>query len=66
MDDGFLTDLIFALGLILAAEGFLYALFPNTMRRILEVALRTPPDELRLVALLVAGAGVALIALARS
>lgn len=61
-----LQQALFALGLVLAVEGFLYALFPQTMRRMIEQVLRAGTEETRIAALLAAALGVALIALSRS
>ncbi|WP_439580601.1 DUF2065 domain-containing protein [Elioraea sp.] len=54
-----------ALGLVLAAEGLLYALFPDTVRGVLVRLIALPDQGLRAVGLGAAGLG-AMIALAAS
>ncbi|MSP50355.1 MAG: DUF2065 domain-containing protein [Alphaproteobacteria bacterium] len=54
-----MEDVFLALGLVLALEGALYALFPQGMRRALAIAVALPPDQLR-----VAGVGAALLGVA--
>jgi len=60
MED-FLTALGLALGLAIALEGALYALFPATMRRLIARALEQPENSLRIGGLVAAVAGVALV-----
>lgn len=60
-----MEDALLALGLVLAVEGALYALFPEGMRRALAMALALPADQLRLAGLVAALAGVGLVWLVR-
>ena len=60
MDD-FLTALGLGLGLAIAIEGALYALFPAAMRRMIARALEQPENSLRIGGLVAAVAGVALV-----
>ena len=58
-----MEDVLLAVGLVLALEGVLYALFPDGMRRALAVAL--PPDQLRFAGLAAAVIGVGIVWLIR-
>ena len=60
MEDAFL-----ALGLVLALEGALYALFPQVMRRALAMAVALPPDQLRIAGVIAALLGVGIVWLVR-
>ena len=60
-----MEDALLALGLVLALEGALYALFPDGMRRALAMALALPPDQLRLAGLVAAAIGVGIVWLIR-
>ena len=60
-----MSDLIAALGLAVAIEGILYALFPDGMRRMMERALALPPRAIRATGLVAALLGVGLVWLAR-
>jgi uncharacterized protein len=59
-------DFIAALGLVLAIEGLLFAALPNVAKEALRNAAETPVDRMRLVGIISAIAGVALVWLARS
>ena len=59
-------DFVRAIGLALIIEGALYALFPDTMRRLIAQALEAPRDALRIGALLTATAGLAVLVLSGS
>jgi uncharacterized protein YjeT (DUF2065 family) len=60
-----LTELLSALGLVLALEGALYAAFPGAMRRAL-TSIGTQPDQaLRMAGLIALMGGVALVWLVR-
>ena len=61
-----MVDLLAALGLAVAIEGVLYALFPDAMRRMMVAALALPPEAIRLGGLAAAVCGVILVWLARS
>ena len=60
-----MEDALLALGLVLALEGALYALFPEGMRRALAMALVLPGDQLRMAGLVAALLGVGLVWLVR-
>ena len=59
------ADLLVALGLILAIEGALYALFPEAMKRMILAVAAVDPTRLRNAGLLAAVVGVALVWLVR-
>jgi uncharacterized protein YjeT (DUF2065 family) len=50
-----------ALGLAIALEGMLYALFPGAMRRLIAHALDQPENSLRIGGLIAAICGVGLV-----
>ena len=54
-------DLVAALGLALAIEGLLFASFPDAMKRVLAEAAESPRERLRLVGLVTALLGVAIV-----
>jgi len=56
-----MTDVIAAIGLLLALEGALYALFPELMRRMAAHVIATPGDTLRIVGLMSAALGLAFV-----
>jgi uncharacterized protein YjeT (DUF2065 family) len=56
-----MTDLITALGLMMVIEGALYALFPDGMRRMAAQAALLPPQQLRVIGLVLAGIGFAVV-----
>ena len=60
-----MEDALLALGLVLALEGSLYALFPQGMRRALATALALPAEQLRWAGLFGAMVGVAIVWLIR-
>jgi uncharacterized protein YjeT (DUF2065 family) len=59
------TDLLAALGLLLAVEGTLYAAFPGAARNLMRRALETPEAALRAGGLAALVGGVCLVWLAR-
>jgi uncharacterized protein len=59
-------DFIAALGLVLAIEGLIFAALPNVAKEALRNAAETPTDRMRLVGIVSAIAGVALVWLARN
>lgn len=61
-----MSDLWAALGLVLALEGALYALFPAGMRRAMLEMLARPPQQLRLAGLIACALGVGLVWLVRA
>jgi uncharacterized protein YjeT (DUF2065 family) len=56
-----MLDLIAALGLALAVEGILFAAFPEAMRRAMYEAAHSPGDRMRVVGLISAVAGIAIV-----
>lgn len=56
-----MTDFLVAIGLVLMIEGLILAAFPNRVRDALETMRVTPDQQLRLVGLVAAIAGLALI-----
>ena len=60
-----MRDLVAALGLALAIEGILFALFPDAMKRVMLEASGSPRDRMRLVGVASAVGGVAVVWLAR-
>jgi len=60
-----LREIALALGLLLVIEGALYALMPERMQKLMETMRQQPADRLRIVGLVAAAAGVALMFLVR-
>ena len=60
-----MQDLLVGLALAVAIEGALYALFPEGMKRTMRVVLAQPAERMRMVGLVAAAAGVAVIWLVR-
>lgn len=56
-----MDDLIAAIGLVLALEGAVYALFPEGMQRLMSQIIEQPPSGLRTAGLLAALIGVAIV-----
>jgi uncharacterized protein len=56
-----MSDLIVALGLVLALEGTLYALAPGGMKSMMRSALETPEQVLRIAGLVALALGVLLV-----
>lgn len=59
-----LRDIVFALGLLLAVEGLLYALAPNMMKRIAAMLIALPGDLIRKNGILATATGAVLIFIA--
>jgi len=59
-------EILTAIGLLLAIEGVLYALFPAAMQRMMAYALAQQPGQLRSAGLLCATIGVGIVWLLRS
>jgi uncharacterized protein YjeT (DUF2065 family) len=59
-----LSALLGALGLLIAAEGLVYAAFPAQVKRAIAALLALPEERLRLLGLAAAGLGVLLVAAA--
>ena len=60
-----MSELLAAIGLVLALEGALYALFPDIMRRMAARVVETPGDTLRLAGVVSVATGVAFVWLIR-
>jgi len=60
-----MSDVATAIGLVLALEGALYALFPDFMRRMAAQVLQAPGDTLRIAGVISAVLGVAVVWLVR-
>lgn len=60
-----MSQLLFALGVILAFEGALYAFFPDAMKRMMALVVTLPSEQLRNTGLVVAAGGFLLIWLVR-
>jgi len=56
-----MRDLGTAVALVLVIEGILYALLPETMKRVAVRAMAVPPQTLRVAGLAVACIGVMLV-----
>jgi hypothetical protein len=61
-----MSEIITALGLVLVIEGLIYAILPDQVRKMMVLALETPADRLRVGGLVAAGAGVAVVWVAKS
>lgn len=61
-----MLDFLTALGLAIAIEGALYALFPESMKRWMAMAIAMPASALRQGALVMLAIGVGLVMIARS
>ena len=60
-----MSELVTALGLVLVAEGLLYALAPDLAKRLAEVARGQTPDVLRAGGVVAVAIGVVIVWLAR-
>ncbi len=60
-----MSEIATALGLVLALEGALYALFPDLMKRVALRVTESPGDTLRVAGVVSAAIGVALVWLVR-
>ena len=60
-----MTELVSAIGLVLVAEGLLYALAPNAAKRLAESVREMSPDSLRSGGVIAVAIGVAVVWLAR-
>ena len=61
-----MSDLLVAVGLVLALEGALYALFPGFMKQIAAQALEIPPETLRTCGFVFVCLGVLIVWFVRS
>lgn len=60
-----MTDLLLALGMVLAVEGFIYAAFPGAMKRMMAMAQSVPESYLRSGGIAVLATGVMCVWLVR-
>ena len=60
-----MKDVATAIGLVLAIEGALYALFPDLMKRMGQQVIQSPGDTLRIAGVISVALGVALVWLVR-
>jgi uncharacterized protein YjeT (DUF2065 family) len=60
-----MSDIATAIGLVLALEGALYALFPDLMKRMAAQIIHSPGDTLRVAGVVSAAIGVGLVWLVR-
>ena len=60
-----MSDVVATIGLILALEGALYALFPDLMKKMAGQVVQMPGDTLRIAGVVSAAAGVAVVWLVR-
>jgi uncharacterized protein YjeT (DUF2065 family) len=60
-----MQDFLVALGLVFIIEGLVFAAFPGPAKRAVVVVLSTPENALRLVGIVSAALGLALIWLVR-
>ena len=58
---GVITNIIFAIGLVFVIEGFLYALFPTAMKKMMAAALEQNENNLRTAGLIAAFIGLVII-----
>ena len=56
-----MDDFLTAIGLAVAIEGVVYALFPEQMKRMLSQVLAQPPMALRVAGLIAATVGVVVV-----
>lgn len=60
-----MSEIATAIGLVLALEGAIYALFPEVMKRMAQQVAHSPGDTLRIAGVVSAAIGVALVWLVR-
>ena len=56
-----MSDFIVALGLVFVIEGLVFSAFPATAKRAMESVLQAPDSSLRIVGLVSAVLGIALV-----
>ncbi len=61
-----MTDFLAALGLVLVLEGIAFAAFPGHVRRAMAQAAETPPDMLRIIGIVSAILGLAVVWVVRN
>lgn len=60
-----MTDFVVAIGLAIAIEGVLYALFPDGMKRMMARVLEQPAQNIRIAGLVAGVVGVGIVWLIR-
>jgi len=60
-----MSEVATAIGLVLALEGALYALFPDVMKRMAQQVIQSPGDALRVAGVVSVALGVVLVWLVR-
>jgi uncharacterized protein len=60
-----MSDFVVAIGLAIAIEGVLYALFPDAMKRMMARVLEQPGQNIRIAGLAAAVVGVGIVWLVR-
>lgn len=60
-----MSDIVAALGLVLAVEGILFAAFPDAAKRAMLEASQTPRDRIRIVGIASGVVGVLIVWLVR-
>jgi uncharacterized protein YjeT (DUF2065 family) len=60
-----MSEIATAIGLILALEGALYALFPELMKRMAKQVIQSPGDSLRIAGVVSVALGVVIVWLVR-
>jgi uncharacterized protein len=60
-----MTDFLAALGLVFVVEGLIFAVFPEAAKRAVTVMTQTPDQRLRLVGIVSAVFGLAMLWLVR-
>jgi uncharacterized protein YjeT (DUF2065 family) len=61
-----MSDFLAAIGLVFAIEGLMFAAFPKGTKRAIAAALAVPDSQLRIVGIVSAAIGVAIVWLVRS
>lgn len=56
-----MNELATALALVLVVEGMIYALFPETMKRLMAQMMGQPASAMRIAGLIVAAVGIGLV-----
>ena len=56
-----MTEFIIAIGLVFVIEGFIYALFPAPMKKMIKIALEISDNSLRLAGLIAVFIGLVII-----
>lgn len=56
-----MAEFIMAIGFVMVIEGFLYALFPATMKNMIKMALEQNDNSIRLIGLIATFIGLVII-----